>query len=156
VENFVKIVRIGARGTPGERWPWVFIKVGYTVKDGKGRLSITGVEGPTWNGDCIGGCGQIEMHMNTEYLATLHYAPGWDEFSVAKLIAIWRRWHLNDMRAGCEHQRARGETFETHPLAECPECGYKLGSAWQYEAVPEEVLEWLRGLPEADRQPAWV
>lgn len=23
-------------------------------------------------------------------------------------VALWRRWHLNDMRAGCEHQRAEG------------------------------------------------
>lgn len=24
---------------------------------------------------------------------------------VQRMVEIWRRWHLNDMRAGCEHQR---------------------------------------------------
>lgn len=27
---------------------------------------------------------------------------------VQRLVEIWRRWHLNTMRAGCEHQRALG------------------------------------------------
>jgi len=26
----------------------------------------------------------------------------------ARLYAIWQRWHLNDLKAGCEHQRALG------------------------------------------------
>ena len=25
-----------------------------------------------------------------------------------RMVEIWRRWHMNDMRAGCEHQRAEG------------------------------------------------
>jgi hypothetical protein len=38
----------------------------------------------------------------------------------------------------------------------CPVCGYKYGSAWLREEVPADVLEWLRNLPDTDRQPAWV
>lgn len=30
----------------------------------------------------------------------------------AKLLAIWNCWHLNDSRAGCEHQRAEWNTAE--------------------------------------------
>jgi hypothetical protein len=135
----------------------VYVKVEYEIKDKGGCLSLTGVEGPLPSGNCLGSAGQIILgEEDAKYLATMRCAPGWDEFSVAKLIAVWRRWHLNDFRAGCEHQRARGETWETHPLAQCPECGYKLGSAWLFEPLPEEVLTWLRGLPETDRQPAWV
>lgn len=27
---------------------------------------------------------------------------------VQEMVTVWRRWHLNDLRAGCEHQRALG------------------------------------------------
>ena len=68
--------------------------------DGR-RLSLTGVEGKR-SGDAAGGCGQI-----TNTLTKLtRYAEGWDAARVAELATIWDKWHLNDMRAGCEHQRA--------------------------------------------------
>jgi hypothetical protein len=38
----------------------------------------------------------------------------------------------------------------------CPECGYKYGTAWLSEPVPETVLAFLRNLPDADRTPSWV
>lgn len=38
----------------------------------------------------------------------------------------------------------------------CPECGYRIGSAWLFEPVPLHVLDFLRALPDADREPAWV
>lgn len=56
------------------------------------------------------------------------------------LVELWDRWHLNDMRAECEHQRALGWTYQTHPAAECPECGYRLGTAWLYEELPGDFL----------------
>lgn len=31
-----------------------------------------------------------------------------DEGTIRRLAGYWRRWHLNGMRAGCEHQRAEG------------------------------------------------
>jgi hypothetical protein len=33
---------------------------------------------------------------------------------------------------------------------------YRYGSAWLRRDVPEDVLAWLVGLPNADRDPAWV
>ncbi len=148
-----------------------------------------------------------------------------------ELIDIWEKWHLNDMRAGCEHQRkldpyreiqvtefrpssawhamsrkaTRGElsaeeyahysefsplvdavyvgfdaplypfdhvqehmrrgyveakeptmksanwvSYKTHPEGmlsrPCAECGYKYGSAWLKEALPEEVIEYINKL----------
>ena len=36
------------------------------------------------------------------------FANGWSRELVAELVAIWRRWHLNGMQAGCQHQRALG------------------------------------------------
>jgi hypothetical protein len=66
---------------------------------------------------------------------------------VARLAELWNRWHLNHMRAACEHQRERGETWQTHPSAQCPECGYKLGHAWLYEPIPADVLAELQHWP---------
>lgn len=76
----------------------IFVKVVYEG----GRLSITGVEGPLPGGNAIGGCGQICMHMDVD---TMVPAPGWTKDMLARLLAIWNAWHLNDARAGCEHQR---------------------------------------------------
>lgn len=202
--------------------------------DGK-RLSITGVIGPKSNGNARGSCGQTGI-------PPLLPQPQ-DEYThamVGQLRAIWDRWHLNDMRVGCEHQRAAWDhatltaPLDLHPLTwgpryndaghraeagkmsvqdyvqyaaiastvlavtvnpkrpmhpdlwnpevvalidadyltlkpvehkpacetypqehpggllmkPCPECGYRYGSAWLYEAVPVDVLEFLRGLPD--------
>ena len=49
---------------------------------------------------------------------------------------------------------------EEHPEGilgkECPVCGYKYGSGWLYEEVPEDVINWLFDLPNAKIKPAWV
>jgi hypothetical protein len=77
----------------------VYIKIEYSHD---GRLSLSGVEGPKSNGDCRGSCGQIIDTL--EQISD--YAPGWGKESVDKLSMFWRMWHLNDMHAGCAHQRA--------------------------------------------------
>ncbi len=38
----------------------------------------------------------------------------------------------------------------------CPVCGYKYGTAWQTEEVPQNVIDWLFALPDSRRKPAWV
>lgn len=38
----------------------------------------------------------------------------------------------------------------------CPVCGYKYGTAWQKEDVPQEVIDWLFALPDPEKSPAWV
>lgn len=76
-----------------------------------------------------------------------------------RLADLWDRWHLNDMRAGCEHQEhifrlnpaarptwkndykgSTGITLSPESGSTCYECGYKYGSAWNVEPVPESVL----------------
>lgn len=210
----------------------VFLQIDYTIKDKKGWLSIEGVQGPLDNGDCRGSCGQCIDVLRNEVTAP---ASGID---VAKLADIWERWHLNDMRPYCEHQRdwpveemlevqtyttttkaddlatlarlerATPEEADLHALTEkvyhmltvgsyedypaddiarllaagmlepwkvkresagwvypyahprgllgkkCPTCGHHYGSAWRYEEVPEDVLEYLRALPESDAMPS--
>lgn len=98
VAPFEKIVRPGTvKVYPGRAD--LFCKIKW---DGK-RLSITGVEGPTRNGDCKGSCGQCGVDPEET-----EPSPGWDKAMLAEFAGIWDRWHLNDMRAGCEHQRADG------------------------------------------------
>ena len=38
----------------------------------------------------------------------------------------------------------------------CPVCGYKYGTTWKTEQVPEEVLQFLYNLPDSTKDPAWV
>jgi hypothetical protein len=178
MKNFKKVVRIGFRSDSGS----TYCQINYT----DGKLSISGVEGPLRTGNCRGSCGQIIMGINDEYLNTLKFAPGWDLDTAKKFLMIWDKWHLNDMRAGCKHQRAEnwederipkneysgyagqdergylaiGITESEHPRGllskACPTCGYHYGSAWLLEPVPESVLEFLISLPNSDKKPAWV
>lgn len=49
---------------------------------------------------------------------------------------------------------------EEHPdgilCKPCPVCGYKYGTSWLKEDVPEDVLQFLYNLPDTTREPAWV
>jgi hypothetical protein len=99
-----------------------------------------------------------------------------DDRKARRMVEIWRRWHLNDMKADCEHQREEswdkrpidpakplntygkhfpGQSHDTwnmlawvrrdeHPDGllshPCPVCGYKYGTAWNREEIPDEVL----------------
>jgi len=143
IEKFEKIVRLGVGGYGN-----IFAKINWNGT----RLSITGVEGPNINGNCQGSCGQIVMTRPVIEKP----AKGWSQQLVREFWNAWDRWHLNDMKAECEHQSQRGETWETHPNAVCPDCGYSLGSAWLKEVVPQSVLEFFKSLPDTDKIPAWI
>lgn len=205
------------------------------IEYGSGKLRISGVIGPKSNDDCLGSCGQCvdEISAGTP-------ADCWTSEMLEKFCAIWRKWHLNDMHAECEHQQElgynelakkvvtiyeftltseayhkkkgaektalealrEGKTFtptpeqlkyaslptfvkshlpdigynykiykteektlgwlspEVHPEGilgkECPVCGYKYGSSWLYEDVPNDVIDWLFNLPDTKIKPAWV
>jgi len=94
-----KTIRLGTVAV-GRRAASVFCRI--KIEDGK--LSISGVEGPLPSGNALGSCGQIDMHLKASSFKT--FAPGWNFWKVKKFLDIWARWHLNDMQAGCEHQRA--------------------------------------------------
>lgn len=74
---------------------------------------------------------------------------------VQRMAEIWERYHLNNMRAGCEHQHKlgwgenkidgkwAGHLYEKEGgclLKPCPECGYKYGSKWLREEIPAEII----------------
>lgn len=62
-------------------------------------LSITGVVGPKSNGDAY------EAGQCCDTVRQCTPGAGWTADMVARLCDIWQRWHLNDMRPYCEHQR---------------------------------------------------
>lgn len=159
-----KIVYIGSVPL-GRRSAKVFCKV--KLEDGK--LSISGVEGPTANGNAIGSCGQIDggfKHLNPAHddkryhnlieAEDIKFAAGWNVASWLKFLEVWHDWHLNDLQAACEHQRALGWTFETHRGQKCPTCGYEIGTAWHTKPLTPEVHQWFASLPESEVKPAWV
>ncbi len=101
---------------------------------------------------------------------------------VKTFLDIWDKWHLNNMRAGCEHQRAEGwdqkpidpskplnaygkffdgqqtdswNMWSWIPESEnpngllskpCPVCGYKYGTAWKKEELPQDVVKFIENL----------
>ena len=265
-----KIIRVGTIKEYG-RPASIFCKI--EIKEGV--LSISGAIGPLPSGNCIGGCGQINMefdhrdkaHNDRRYAnpikaEEINFAPGWGQDMWYDFLEVWKLWHINDMNAGCVHQKALGwgdneitiveyemdwdhyyklkrdvekdakryncpvmnvlsirsgaanllnslikmgirKAFtkytiddskiekavkntpqfkqfvesgglkkyvgiktdgwvrpEEHPDGKlckpCPVCGYKYGTAWKREELPQEVVEFLKGLPDTDRQPAWA
>lgn len=92
MSDFTKIIRLGTVEAWRGRRVSVFCKI--TLRDG--RLSITGVEGPTPNGDAVS-CGQIDMHLRDKPASEWKLAPGWNADLLARFFATWKRWHLNDL-----------------------------------------------------------
>jgi len=109
-----KVMRIGTlSGFRDDRRSNLFIKA--NIEDGK--FLISGVIGPRANGDADGGCGQISMefahrdpaHNDRRYSQPIppeqiEFAPEWNADKWLDLLDAWHKWHLNDMKAGCEHQ----------------------------------------------------
>lgn len=222
-----------------------FVAIDYDKDNGK--LSLHGVVGPTSGGNCKGGAGQC-----VDEICEGKPAGNWTHEMLQKLCDIWDRWHLNDMRPHCQHQRELGwdelagekitmyhyrltsEALKQKRAAEnaaldalkngdtftpseeqaffaglnygldifgepdeklaphyipkkplypgdcgpteiktrgwvrceesdlgilckpCPICGYKYGTSWLKEEVPQDVLDWLFALPETERRPAWI
>ncbi len=160
MNNFIKTIKLGHLPKIGN----VFAKVTFY----SGKLSITGVEGPKSNGNCAGSCGQIEMHMDNDYLSSL--SGGLPLADLQRFVAVWREWHLNDMQAGTPKQtavvkdwQATGAKYDYTDACQhlksiglLSDNGYTYGSAWLRVEVPENVLQWLASLPETDVTPAWV
>ncbi len=73
-----------------------------------GKLSIHGVIGPKRNGNCKGSAGQC-----IDEIRKGRPVGAWNEEMLQKFCDIWERWHLNDMRAYCQHMKELGWTEHT-------------------------------------------
>lgn len=105
IEPFKLHILIGRMAEQfGAQHPKVFVTVSWNGE----RLSFTGVEGPMRNGNCRGSCGQIDMGWREDPERWIYGGREMPRARVERLMELWQRWHLNDMKAGCEHQRAEG------------------------------------------------
>lgn len=166
-----KIIRLGTTTEYGSP-----CSIFCNIKFIDGKLSITGVEGPTGNGNCRGGCGQIVISLNPD---SINPTPGWTHELIEKFLLTWDMWHLNDLQAGSPAQRAHLATFKFDRTLHSDhyswakevltEAGlqpdpnylhndkpYSYGSAWLRKEVPADVIAFLESLPETDITPAWV
>lgn len=90
------------------------------------------------------GCGQIYDEVR--------------EIIPTRLYEIWKRWHLNDMRAGTFTQeeilrqaKASGIEFNDYDdkcnylqrFDALVDDGYKYGSKWLKEELPQEVIDYI-------------
>lgn len=129
----------------GERRLCIYISFSET-----GVLKMTGV-GPNGSGqinDCLLDDNAVPME-------------GFTSHNLLTLYSFWSRWHLNDMRPGtpkqmievrklykqnpecsyddvCEHLKNKGIYIDN---------GYRYGTRWLKEDVPELVIKWLFSLP---------
>ena len=149
----VLALTVELRKGPGRTWGETTNANGATVRGlvelpDRLELSVTG-EVYDSRGRDLGG-GQCVDALRRLVQEGSSPGPGLTRADLARLLEVWERWHLNGMQSACEHQRARGETYTTHPGAVCPDCGYRLGSAWLTELLPPDVETFilaLRGLP---------
>lgn len=125
-------------------------------RDGSPEVSICG---HVWNGS------KTDHIIGGQCVDTIADAFG-NPPKLARVVALWRRWHLNGMRAGSAVQE---EWLRANPLDPTTYAypkshyevasaalaaaglnpdptGYKYGSAWVREDVPAEVLTELRQL----------
>jgi hypothetical protein len=105
-------------------------------------LSISGYGKKPRNKDISYG-GQIIDELKPENLAK-NLIPQTD---LDEIVEIWKRWHLNDMSAGCIHQGEIGvnsphdnwKRLQAIETAKCP-IGYVYGSKWLLEPLPADVI----------------
>lgn len=68
----------------------------------------------------------------------------------AKRLAELGEWHLNGMRAGCIHQAPNAGLDSP----ECPQTGYRYGSKWLVQELPDGVLAEVQEMFEGRKEGA--
>jgi len=124
--------------------------------DKEGELHITG----NTRLQPVGGGHLMEDSGGQNYedlIAVTHYAEGWNEDKALRLLALWKRWHLNHLRAGSPVQE---DWLRANPVvAVYPEShykkaseelaraginpdedGYLYGHEWKREELPDKVV----------------
>ena len=92
----------------------------------------------------------VEFGQYREAFRDIDY-PYVNNEAIVYLDDIWKKYHLNDMKAACSHQTPfptnidyddwrRLQQIETD---KCPK-GYKYGSKWLLEVIPDEEVSKIR------------
>lgn len=59
-----------------------------------------------------------------------------------RIVEIWKKYHLNNFHAGCQHQREYEEDeYEKHAGVVCSICNYEYGSGLKFEEIPSDVIK---------------
>lgn len=128
----------------------VCVQIRYTITgDLRGVLAISG--------DTNNAHGQIYECLSPDAVPKEPFTKN----DILKLREYWERWHLNDTNAGTPKQeaavrawKAAGNKYDykdacnylkTIDLYE--DDGYRYGSKWLFEEVPQEVIRWLFEMP---------
>lgn len=108
----------------------------------------------------IGLAGQIVEHLRQMKFS--EFRDGWTAEKLETLLDVWEKYHNNDLRAGTPAQMAIVRPFiKAHEwpmnsyVYQCAELarhglledgGYRYGTSWLYEPVPDSVIEFLNSL----------
>lgn len=103
-------------------------------EDGKLCFSANGDVWNTKHTDIVMG-GQCIDDIWNEYASQIK-----DRHLFFVIKELWEQYHLNDLNAGCKHQRKLNWTYEQHPSEPCPTCGYKMGTDWRYNKIDQKDL----------------
>lgn len=118
-----------------------------------------------WDGERLSICGTIWNAMHTKVVACGQCSKELAKhqnirIKFKELLDIWKRWHLNDMRAGSPRQEAALEEFKNTHFSYDDACAYlkdiglykdtefiykgkpyEYGQAWLVEQIPAEVVK---------------
>lgn len=105
------------------------------TKDNFLTLSICGAVYNTAHKNYYYFCGQCQDELKKHFHGK----------KAQEIFSIWDRWHLNEMHAGCEHQRDfEKEPYEKHMNDICPICNHKYGADWRREELPADIIEKIK------------
>lgn len=109
-------------------------------------------------GSFHGNYGQIYEYLSDP--TRIHLSKEFNYEDIINIQKIWKRWHLNDLRAGTPRQEAfvrKWEVNNTYDYKRVCEAltkanllvdhGYKYGTSWLKEDVPMGVIKYLFSLP---------
>jgi len=136
-------------------------------KDVYGHV-VNEIECLSITGEIYHGKKLIEVGQIIDTLEEAYEKDMFERFEIPKetflrLLGVWEGWHLNDCRPYCIHQKPFIKLLEIHcpellkaenleklwqvpELNRCPKCGYKYGTEWRYEPLPEYVKDFLMSL----------
>lgn len=108
-------------------------------------------------------CGEWHGYgQNYDDLTNENLVPsdGYEYSDLLKIQSIWKRWHLNDLRAGTPRQEEfvrnwkLSNAYDYSAVCQALENagllidnGYRYGSSWVKEDVPQNVIKYLFSLP---------
>jgi len=127
------------------------------------KIETLSISGEIYHGKELIYVGQILDILEEAYEKHMFERLNIPEEAFLRLLGVWKAWHLNDCRPYCAHQKPTVKLLETEnpellraenleklwqfsELNKCPKCGYRYGSEWRYEPLPEYVKEFLKSL----------